>query len=414
MLPLRWLYLDMNSFFASVHQQLRPELRGRPIAVGPEAVDSGTIIAASYPAKAFGVRTGMRVGDAKRLCPGLIFVGGGHEQYVRFHDRIVAEVWRHLPVHQVCSIDEVACRLLDNENGPADARALARRIKAGIARNVGEALTCSIGIGPSRLVAKIAADMVKPDGLTLIESHELPQRLYGLSLSDIPGVGRRMRARLTMLGITSMRDLLGQDPRAAGSAWGSVVGLRMWWALHGVDQPDRPAQSRSIGHSHVLAPQARDPETVRLTARRLLVKAAARLRRAGCVARHLVLAARFESAAGWHVQRRIPPTDDSFVLLAALDALWPELAGRLHRERVRTIAVSLPGLEPAVGLQLHLFETEGAHPRHRALAAALDRLNGRYARELVTIGPPPTGRARLIGSKIAFGRIPDIADYSGN
>ena len=159
--PLRWLYLDLNSYFASVEQQLNPELRGKPIAVGPGGIASGTIIAASYEAKAFGIHTGMRVGEAKKRCPQLIFAGGDHSRYGTFHDQIIAEVWRHIPVTHVCSIDEVACRLLDNENSPERAIALARRIKAGIRRNVGDCLTSSVGIAPSRLLAKMAADMQK-------------------------------------------------------------------------------------------------------------------------------------------------------------------------------------------------------------------------------------------------------------
>ncbi len=408
--PLRWLYLDLNSYFASVQQQRNPELRGKAIAVGPEKIESGTIIAASYEAKAFGIKTGMRVGEARRLCPHLILVGGDHQRYVEYHDAIVAEVWRHIPVTAVCSIDEVACRLLDNENSPEQALALARRIKAGIRRNVGDCLTSSVGIAPSRLVAKMAADMQKPDGLTLIESHELPHRLFPLPLSDIPGVGRRMEARLTARGITTMQALLSQDAAAAGAAWGSVVGSRLWWSLLGYDLPERPQQSRSIGHSHVLMPQARDPETVRLTARRLLMKAASRLRRAACVTRHVTLSARFESKQRWHATQRIAATDDSFPMVEALAALWPQLAVQLKSERVRTIAVTLDDIQPAQAVQLSLFDPP-ARRRTPALSRALDRINERFGRNAVTLGPATEGRVNLIGTKIAFGRIPGAAEF---
>ncbi len=408
MLPLRWLYLDLNSFFASVEQQLDPALRGRPVAVGPEAIDSGTIIAASYEAKAFGVRTGMRVGEAKRLCPGLLFTGSDHGRYVRFHEAVVAEVWRHVPVASVCSIDEVACRLLDNENGRDAALALARRIKSGIRANVGDCLTASVGIAPSRLVAKIAADMQKPDGLTVIEAGALPHALLPLSLSDIPGIGPRMEQRLAARGIHSMADLLASGPDGAAGAWGSVVGRRMWHALNGLDIADPPQKSRSIGHSHVLAPALRDRGSVQETARRLLLKAATRLRRGGFVTRTVTLHARFESRAGWAASERIAATDDSFPLLGALDRLWPRLDSLLDRERVRTIGVSLEGLEPAEGTQYRLFEPP--NPRTRALCRALDRIEARFGRDSIQLGPRPIGRSRLIGAKIAFGRIPEHAD----
>jgi DNA polymerase-4 len=407
--PLRWLYLDLNSYFASVEQQLNPSLRGLPVAVGPERVDSGTIIAASYQAKAYGVRTGMRVAEAKRLCPTLRFAAGSHARYVAFHHRIRAEIERHVPVHAVCSIDEFACRLLDNENSAPHALALARRIKAGIREAVGTCLTSSVGIAPSRLAAKIAADMQKPDGLTLLTAQDLPHAFLPLPLRDIPGIGPRMEARLNARGIRSLADLLAQDPAAAGTAWGSILGTRLWHALHGEDLPDAPRKSRSIGHSHVLAPQARDPETARLTARRLLLKAASRLRAAGCVTRHLTLHARLEPRTSWSATRRMPPTDDSFPLLDALTPLWQQLQRDHPAARVRTIGVSLDDIRPAAGTQLSLFEAP-ARPT-LAIARAMDALNARYGSNAVTLGPVAAGRARAIGSRVAFGRIPGAGDF---
>jgi DNA polymerase-4 len=412
--PLRWLYLDLNSFFASVEQQLDPALRGRPVAVGPAAIDSGTIIAASYEAKAFGIRTGMKVGEAKRRCPGLRFASGSHRRYVEFHEAVVAEVWRHIPVTRVCSIDEVACRLLDNENSAANARELGHRIKAGIRRHVGDCLTASVGIAPSRLLAKIAADMQKPDGLTLLEARDLPHALLPLPLRDVPGIGPRMEARLLARGIRSMAELLAQNPGDAGGAWGSVVGTRLWHALHGADLPDRPRQSRSIGHSHVLAPDRRSPETARLTARRLLAKAGYRLRRAGCVTRHVTLHARLESRRSWSATRRTPATDDSFRLLEALAELWPVLETALAGTRIRTIGVSLDDImaSPESGgpaTQPGLFDGPSATA---ALARAMDRVWLRFGPDALSLGPPPAGRAARMGARIAFGHIPEAADFA--
>lgn len=410
--PLRWLYLDLNSYFASVHQQMRPELRGRPVAVGPRDIDSGTVIAASYEARAFGIRTGMKVGEAKRRCPDLVFTGGSHAIYVRFHRQILAEIERHVPVTMVCSIDEVACRLLDNENRPEQARALARRIKKGIAENVGRCLTSSIGIAPSRLVAKIASDMEKPDGLVTIESHELPARLFGLKLSDIPGIGPRMEARLAANGVDSIERLLSGPPARADGMWGSVVGSRMWWALHGHDLPEQARKSRSIGHSHVLAPQMRDIATVRQTARRLLAKAAARLRKAESVTAHLTLHARFEDRSGAvAVTTRLSATDDSFALLSALDDCWRRFLPQAADRRVHTIGVSLDSIAPAHGQQLSLFERHADTSRNRAVARAMDRLNERFGQDKVMLGAMQ--QKRRIGGHIAFGHIPEEESFDG-
>ena len=190
--PLRWLFLDLNSYFASVEQQLQPELRGRPVLVAPVMSDTTVAIAASVEAKRFGIRTGTPVWEAKRRCRELIITPARHDRYVAFHEAIVAEIWRHIPVTQVCSIDEVACRLMDNENSVAAATALARRIKAGIRAHVGDCLTASVGIAPNRLLAKLASDLHKPDGLVVLTADTLPHRLFDLPLTAIAGIGPRM------------------------------------------------------------------------------------------------------------------------------------------------------------------------------------------------------------------------------
>ena len=148
--PLRWLYLDLNSYFASVEQQINPKLRGKPVAVVPVMTDATCAIAASYEAKAFGIKTGTPIYEAKKLCPDLICVLGSHEVYVDYHHRILDEINNHIPISVVASIDEAACRLMDNENAPEIATKIAKNIKLGIAENVGEYLRSSIGIAPNK------------------------------------------------------------------------------------------------------------------------------------------------------------------------------------------------------------------------------------------------------------------------
>ncbi|RZM31131.1 MAG: type VI secretion protein ImpB, partial [Sphingomonas sp.] len=226
--PLRWLFLDLNSYFASVEQQLDPALRGKPVLVAPIDSDTTVAIAASVEAKRFGIKTGTPVWEAKRLCRDLIITPARHDKYVEFHDAIVAEIWRHIPVTKVCSIDEVACRLLDNENSVAAATALAHRIKAGIRANIGDCMTSSVGIAPNRLLAKLASDLQKPDGLVILHAETLPQRLYDLQLRDISGIGAKMERRLAQEGINDIRQYCERRPRDAGNAWGGTNGDRLW------------------------------------------------------------------------------------------------------------------------------------------------------------------------------------------
>lgn len=420
--PLRWLFLDLNSYFASVEQQLQPELRGRPVIVAPVDSDTTVAIAASVEAKRFGISTGTPVWEAKRRCRELRIVPARHDRYVEFHDAIVAEIWRHIPVTHVCSIDEVACRLLDNENSPDHAVALARRIKAGIRAQVGDCLTSSVGIAPNRLLAKLASDMHKPDGLVVLTADQLPERLYGLKLRDIAGIGAKMEQRLARDGILDIRQLCERPPRAAGHAWGGRDGDRLWFLLHGVDLPERPTQSRTIGHSHVLSPRHRSFEPARLTARRLALKAASRLRRKGCCSTLLVLHARFEDdKTKWSASAKLPETQDSFVVLAALDRLMQRLseAGRSRPGgfRVRMVGVTLAGIAPVAGAQGSLFgDSAGEDPRSAdtrglALSHALDRINARFGRNAVTVGPLLGRRVDAVGTKIAFGRIPEKSEF---
>ena len=152
---LRWLVLDLNSFFASCEQQEDPALRGKPVIVVPAMVETTCAIAASYPGKAFGIKTGTLVHEARRLCPDVQLVQAHHKLYVEYHHRILTAIDKHIPVEEVMSIDEVACRLDRVQQDPAVAQKLAHAIKREIQTQVGECLTSSIGISANKLLAKM-------------------------------------------------------------------------------------------------------------------------------------------------------------------------------------------------------------------------------------------------------------------
>ncbi len=154
---------------------------------------------------------------------------------------------------------------------------------------MGERVTCSIGCAPNRWLAKIAADLEKPDGLTVLRPGDLPGRLLGLDLEDLPGVARRMRARLAHWGLASVGDLWQADPHRLRAAWGTVTGARLWYALHGYAVGVPSTRCHSFGHGRVLPPDQRSLPAARPSVRQLVVKAAWRLRRAGTLARRLSL-----------------------------------------------------------------------------------------------------------------------------
>lgn len=413
---LRWLFLDLNSYFASVEQQLTPELRGRPVVVAPVMTDATCAIAASYEAKRFGIRTGTPIHEARRRCPGLHVVPARHDLYVEFHHRVVAAIERHLPVTQVCSIDEVACRLSPSERHPEAAIALARRVKEGILREVGTCLRASVGLAPNRFLAKVASDMQKPDGLVVLTAADLPGRLMGLTLRDLPGIGPNMERRLNAAGVYDVAALWRLAPKHARLIWGSVEGERFWYALHGADLPaDTAGRRRTVGHSHVLAPELRPMEEACRVARRLVLKAASRLRRLGHLAGALDLSVRLEDRRRWGGTLRIPRTQDSFALVHALDRLWRTLRDELGPVRIKKVAVTLHDLTPLTEVTPDLFAVGLAGPgtadRGMRLSRALDRIHQRYGRDAITLGMLPSRGSAALGAKVAFTRIPDPAEF---
>lgn len=411
-----WLFLDLNSYFASVEQQLHPELRGKPVAVVPVDSDATCAIAASHEAKKFGIKTGTNIGEARRRCPELITVMAGHDVYVEFHHKIIEEVERHFPVHVICSIDEMACKLDAPRRRLDSALDLSKRIKQGLRERVGECITCSIGLAPNRFLAKVASDMQKPDGLVVLLQEELPGPLLDLKLSDLCGIGRRMEPRLHACGIHTMADLWAAERATLHRAWGGVAGDRFWHGLHGgVTEDDASPAHRTIGHSHVLAPELRAPPAAGIVARRLLLKAASRLRRMQYRARHLHLSVRTEDGPRCEAQAKFDEGSDSIVLARVLADLWQQVMKQARWQRVKKVSVTLFGLvAEASPRQLELFDSSAASaPKElrEQLSRVLDQINQKHGRDSVVIGFTPDTVRTFSGTKIAFTRIPDREEF---
>lgn len=415
---LRWLFLDLNSFFASAEQQMQPALRDRPVTVRPAPSEYTCAIAASYEARPFGVRTGMQVADARKLCPELIVVEARPDAYVDWHQRIMAEIDRHLPIWKVCSIDEAACRLTGPDRRVDVAVALARRVQAAILANVGECLRSSVGLAPSRFLAKTASGMQKPAGLTVLRADALLGPLLDLPLSKFPGIGGRMLARLAAAGVTDTAALWAMDPHHARRIWNSIEGERIWRGLHGLDSQEPPERPRaSISHSHVLAASMRRPDQARVVARRLVVKCGARLRRMGLAGAGLSLFVDMKDGgarpANHNLSCPVPPTSDTFVLLRALETLWDTAMNGQAGRRITYVGVGVFNLKPLDAFAPDLFShgpDEGGRARSLRLSKALDALNSRYGKDTVSIGPKSDLPA-YVGAKIAFSRIPEVEEF---
>lgn len=413
-MPLTTLFLDLNSYFASVEQQVRPALRGRPIAVAPMTGDAGCCIAASYEAKRFGVKTGTRVGEARALCREIAIVDARPRLYVMMHHRVLSAIDTVIPVARVHSIDEVSCRLDRTQRTAGACEALAARVKAAIRERCGVCMRCSIGFGPNRTLAKLGTDLRKPDGLMIFRDEDLPGAIEGLSPQELSGIGPATMRRLRSAGITTIGELLARSEAQMRELWGGLVGERWYHVLRGREVHEPKTRKGSIGHQHVLAPDVRSPESARSVAVRLLLKAAARLRHDGYAARKISLGLRFTGEApgpsawgGPSWQSWAPLGDgclDTTTMLAALTSLW----GGAPAKPVLLVSVTLSDLVPPSSLTLPLFGHQG---KQENLSKAMDVVNKKFgANKLYT--------ANMHGVKshgsggIAFSSVPnlDVAD----
>lgn len=339
--PFRTLYIDMNSFFASVEQQLDPALRGRPVAITAMENEKGCCVAASYEAKAFGVKTGTSVADARRLCPGIVFLPSRHRLYVRFNLRVAAVLDRYAELERIRSVDEFQMVLSGEATALDGARALVARLKAAVAAEVGQCLRFSAGIGPNHLLAKIAGKLEKPDGCQHLGPDNMPDRIAHLGLDDLPGISRSMRARLEHAGVRDMVSLCRLDPRHARAIWRSVEGERFVRSLQCEPIPLVKTQRGGFGNSKVLAPEFRRPAEAYLVSRWLIEKAAARLRREGRVAGSFALHLGPYGRAAWTRAMRCAPTQDTLEFMRINRALWRQAWPAIRGRQLASIGVHL-------------------------------------------------------------------------
>lgn len=372
----RRFFLDMNAFFASVEQQENPALRGRPLIVVPLKVPTTCAIAASYEAKAFGIRTGTQVSAARRLCPDLVVVEARPLLYVQYHRALCELLQAYFVSIQVLSIDEMVCGIGRTVVGRTMEEALAHQVKQAIKAHLGAQMRCSIGIGPNTFLAKVACERQKPDGLTIYDSADLPDVLFTLELTDLPGIAKRMLARLNQYHIRSVRDLYEADVVHLRRAWGSVVGVRWYWMLRGSLEVDygqyvgRPR--KSVSCSHVLPPEFRDRcGTVRILLR-LCEKALKRLREealgASCVEIRVDYRHRYDlTTYSWRQRstKHLHANEESTwlpIVRKLLDRLPPT---RFNYQPMQ-VSIGFSGLLAEKDQNLSLFEAE---PTKRACAA---------------------------------------------
>lgn len=393
--PLRSLFLDLNSYFASVEQNECPELRDKPVAVVPMLADTTCVIAASYEAKACGIRTGTLVADAKRLCPDLVLLDSTPALYTHYHRRVLEVVETVLPIERVCSIDEMRFSLLGKEREPGEARLLAQRLKAALYEGVGPCMTCSIGIASNSFLAKLGTEMEKPNGLVVLEQSTIPSCFENLKLTDFTGINKRMQARLNASGIFTPMELYAKSERELRAAFGSVVGARWWYLLRGYILSDDEEPRKSLSHSHILPPELRTDNGCKEVILRLLQKATARLRANGLWAGHVAFFVKGLSKS-WRAETTMPPSQDTLLFNEAFVEAWEER----DFERPLGVGVCFTKLCVAEQVTPSLFDETGERAK---LNDAVDSVNSKFGKNTVYLAGMQKAKDTA-DEKIAFNK----------
>ncbi len=415
-MTLRCLFVDFDSFFASVEQHDDPSLRGRPIAVVPVKAETTCCLAASFEAKKLGIKTGTGIAEAREKCPEIELVLARPARYIEMHKRLMDAIQECIPHGDAASIDEVPCYLIGRERRRDNAAAIARSIKARLTElGISPAMTCSIGIAPNKFLAKTASDMNKPDGLTVIEQADLPHALHSLELRDFCGIGPSMERRLHAAGIRTSAQLCAATREHLRAAWRGIEGERFWLQLRGFDVPERMTSRSSIGHSHVLGPELRSFEGMRAVLFKLLAKAAMRMRHEGYLAGGMAIRIRFLGLEK-RFDRDLPfaPIDDTSTLLRLLGDQLQALEDAIDRRRWNpqrhpplSVAVTLVELESAAGVTAELMHERD---RSKRMSVVLDRINGRYGNNALYFGAMQRAlAANAAPMRIPFSTIPDTA-----
>ena len=405
---LNWLYIDINSYFATIEQQINPDLRHKPVAVVPMLSDSTCAIAASYEAKVKGINTGTKIYVAKKLCPELVCIKAKHDLYVEYHHKIFNEVDRYLHVDHIFSIDEGACRLTGKYCLEEEAVAIARIIKRAIRNNVGDYITCSIGIAPNRYLAKIASNMQKPDGLSVINPLELPDKLRSLKLKLLPGIGTKTEAQLIRNGISSVKQLCYLDRARLRALWGNVWGEKVWYLIRGADLPLEETKKSTIGHSKVLGPEEQEAYYARNILIYLTQKTANRLRDKALFTTGILLTVYFNSGKVIKESNKIKLSNDTSTLLKQILKSWDKILGKVDTRtiKVKKIGISFYNLQRESN-QLS-FDDLHKQRKNQKISGVIDSINKKMGINTVSIGiNTKTYKSEQI---VAFSHIPNTGN----
>ncbi len=377
------LHIDMDAFFVSVELLVRPELKGLPVIVGGQRDQRGVVTSASYEARQFGVHSAMPLRIAAKLCPQAVFLDGHHELYGRWSDRIAAILGKYSPVVEMASIDEAYLNLAGTERLHGPALAAAHRLSREITRTTG--LPCSIGVGATRLVAKVASDQAKPHGLVWVAPGSEAAFLAPLGVRRIPGIGKATEAVLKNLGIETIAHLQAQPFERMEEHFGRW-GTALFRKARGIDSYEFfvDVEPKSLSHNQTFGEDTRDRKRLESTLSYLCQKASKRLRDAGLYARTVTLTLRYaDFTTITRSQTLSEPTDLDAVFLGIIRDLFAQAWD--GAAFLRLAGVELSSFSAGASGQLELLDA-GRREKVERLARTTDRLRDRFGFSKIQLG----------------------------
>lgn len=383
-----------------VEQQANPLLRGRPVGVTNRLVRGAIIVAASYEAKKYGIGVGTRMEDAKAICPDIVILETDPPKYIHTYQRFLRILKSYSPDAQMKSVDEGVIDFKGtrrvNQRSLLD---IGKEIKAKFRSELGDYMTCNIGIAPSRWLAKTAAGLNKPDGMDVINHHNLVSVMRGLKLLDLTGINRRYQARLNAAEIFTPLDFLNAPEwKLTSEVFHSINGHHWYSRLRGWEVDDYPTVTRTIGKQYVVPPQSRySPELYAILAK-MCEMMGRRMRGKGYSAHGLFVGCWLEEGGFWHARKKF--TSRMFTTQELTQRAFELFNQRPEGCGVKTLSINTYALEPASTPQLQLFET--ADRRRWRLTQQIDALNNRYG-EFSVMQASMAGMEAQVADKIPFG-----------
>ena len=377
------LHVDMDAFYASVELVTRPELRGKPVIVGGGG--RGVVLSATYEARAMGVHSAMPMSRARRAAPDAIVIEPHHERYAEVSAGVMALFNSITPLVEPLSLDEAFLDISGALRRLGSPTAIAELIRARVYDE--QRITCSVGVAPTKFVAKLASTQIKPDGLLVVPADKVTAFLHPLPVGALWGVGERTEERLIALGLRTVGDLAHTPVDTLVRALGQASGQRLYDLAWGRDDRDvvPDATEKSIGNEETFARDVDDPDVIAREILRLAQKVAARARRHEIRGRTVVLKIRFADFTTITRSRTLDsPTDVGQVIYDTALDLYAAL--RLQRARIRLVGVRLEGLVDLQDSAEQLLFDDGlsASPiDRRAAEVAADRLRDRFGQDVV-------------------------------